>query len=77
MDIQTFVKHFAAQFDETSPEDITAKTVFRSLEEWSSMTALSVIAFIDEEYQVTITGDDIRSSQTVEDIFNKVVEKTA
>lgn len=77
MDIQTFVKHFAAQFDETDSKDITAQTAFRSLEEWSSMVALSVIAFVDEEYQTTITGDDIRGALTVEDIFNKVVEKKA
>ena len=30
---------------------------------------------IDEEFDVTIKGDDMRASVTVEDLYNKVVEK--
>lgn len=44
----------------------TSETKFKELEEWSSLTALSVIAMIDEEYDVKIKGDDVRNSQTVQ-----------
>lgn len=77
MDINSFVKHFAAQFDETEPETITSNTEFRSIEEWSSMLALSIIAMVDEEYNTIITGEDIRNSKTVADIFAKVSAKVA
>ena len=37
-----------------------------------SWTALSVIAMIDEEYDVKIKGDDVRNSQTVNDLYEIV-----
>lgn len=72
MDLEKFVENFASQFDETDLNEITAQTEFKSLEEWSSLLALSVIAMVDEEYDVQIKGDDIRSADTVEDLFNIV-----
>ena len=30
---------------------------------------------IDEEYDVTIKGDDIRSAKTIEDLYNTVKER--
>jgi len=75
MDLNEFVKNFAAQFDDTSAEEFRADTVFHDIDEWSSMTALGIIGMVDEEYGVTITGDDIRSSETIEDLFNKVKAK--
>lgn len=75
MDIKNFVENFAAQFDETDPSEITAATCFHDLEEWSSLTALSVIAMVDEEYDVTLKGNDINEATTVEDLFNTVKSK--
>lgn len=75
MDINSFVTNFANQFDETDPAEITATTEFKSLEEWSSLTALSIIGMVDEEYDVTLKGADISSATTVEDLFNIVKTK--
>ncbi len=75
MDLNEFVKNFAAQFDDTPAEEFKEDTVFHDIDEWSSMTALGIIGMVDEEYGVTITGDDIRSSETIEDLFNKVKAK--
>jgi acyl carrier protein len=69
MDISAFVKNFALQFDETDPELISADTEFKNLDEWSSLTALSVISMVDEEYDVTLTGNDIKSSDKVIDLY--------
>lgn len=51
------------------------ETKFRKLEEWSSIVALSVIAMIDEEYDVQIKGDEMRSANTIADLFNIVKSK--
>lgn len=75
MEIKEFVENFANQFDETDPSEITASTNFRDLEEWSSLTALSIIAMVDEEYDVTLKGDDIKNANTVEDLYNTVKAK--
>ncbi len=72
MELEKFIENFAEQFDETDASEITASTNYHDLEEWSSLVALSVIAMVDEEYDVTLKGDDIRNSKTVEDLFNLV-----
>ena len=73
--LNEFVELFAEQFDETDASEIQASTVFHDLDEYSSLIALSIIAMVDEEFDVTIKGDDMRASVTVEDLYNKVVDK--
>ena len=75
MELKEFIENFADQFDDTDPSEIKADTVFKELDEWSSLIALSVIAMVDEEYDVTLKGDDIRNSNTVDDLFNTVSAK--
>ena len=72
MNLEQFIENFADLFDETDPDTINATTQFKDVEEWSSLLALSVIAMIDEEYDVEFRGDDIRGSNTVEDLYNIV-----
>ena len=75
MEIKNFIENFVQQFEDTDASEIKAETVFKELDEWSSLIALSVIAMVDEEYKVTIKGEDIRNSTTVEDLFNAVKAK--
>lgn len=75
MEINEFIEKFAEQFDDTDASAITASTAFKELDEWSSLIALSIIAMADEEYDVTLKGDDIRNATTVEDLFNTVKAK--
>ena len=74
MDLNDFVGKFAEQFDETDASEFKPDTEFRTLVDWSSMTALSIIAMVDDEYGVTIKGDDIRKSTIIEDLFNIIKE---
>lgn len=76
MELKDFIENFAAQFDDTDASEIKAETVFKELEEWSSLTALSVIAMVDEEYEVKVKGDDIRNAQTVNDLFDLVKSRS-
>ena len=75
MEINEFVLNLANQFEDTDASEITNKTAFKSLEEWSSLTALTIIAMCDEVYSVKVTGDDIRNSETVEDLFELIKSK--
>ena len=73
--LDEFVALFAEQFDDTDPSEIKAETVFHDLDEWSSLIGLSVIAMIDEEFEVAVNADDMVSSVTVEDLYKKVQAK--
>lgn len=64
-----FTKNFAEQFEDLDQSAITIETSFRDIEGYSSLVALSIIAMVDEEYNVKIKGDDIRKSKTVEDLY--------
>lgn len=75
MELDDFIVKFAEQFDDTDPAEIKADTLFHNLEEWSSLIALSVIAMVDEEYDVALKGDDVKSAKTVEDLYNTVKVK--
>jgi acyl carrier protein len=75
MELKSFVDNFAAQFEDTAPSEFIPETKFKELDEWSSLTALSIIAMVDEEYDVTLKGDDIRNAQSIEDVFNAVKSK--
>jgi len=73
MEINDFIRNFASQFEDTDASMFMAQTRFREeLEEWDSLKALSIIAMVDDEYKVIIKGDDIRNSNTIEDLFNIV-----
>ncbi len=75
MELNDFIVKFAEQFEETVPEEIQATTVFKELDEWSSLVALSILAMVDEEYDVALKGDDIKNATTVQDLYNTVVAK--
>lgn len=73
--LEEFVALFAEQFDDTDPSEITATTVFHDLDEYSSLIGLSLIAMVDEEFDVALKGDDVKDSVTVEDLYNRVISK--
>jgi acyl carrier protein len=75
MEISIFLQSFIDILDDTDVTLIQAETVFRDLEEWDSLTALSLIAMADEEYSVKLTGDDIKSSNTLQDVFEIIKTK--
>lgn len=75
MEIKEFIQNFADQFDETDASAFTPETVFHDLDEWSSLVGLSLIAMIDDEYDVTIKGDELRAAKTINDVFELVKSK--
>ncbi len=75
MELNEFVAHFAEQFEETDASVFTPETKFRALEEWSSLLALSIIAMIDEEYDVTLKGAEMKAANTILELFEIVKAK--
>lgn len=73
--LEEFVALFAEQFDDTDASEIKASTAFHNLDEWSSLIGLSIIAMVDEEFNVSLKGDDVKNSVTVEDLYNRVKAK--
>ena len=70
MEIKDFIEHLAEQFEEVDPQEFNAETKFKEFDEYSSLTALSIIAMVDDEYGITLKGDDIRQATTVQELFD-------
>lgn len=75
MEIKKFIENFAEQFDDADASGFNAETVFHDLDEYSSLIALSIIAMIDEEYGVTLNGNEMKAAVTIQDLFNIVQAK--
>lgn len=74
MELKEFIENLAEQFDDTDITEIQPETEYQELDEWSSLTAMSIIAMVKTQYGKTITGREIRKCQTVEELFNLVTE---
>ena len=75
MNIETFIQQFIELLEEPDAAQITASTKFHDIDEYSSLLALTIIAMVDEEYDVILKGEDLRNAQTIEDLFNIVKER--
>lgn len=75
MDLKTFVTDFADQFDETEPEEFTPETIYRDLDEWSSLNGLAILNMIDKKYGVKLNASDIKGTTTIADVYNLIVSK--
>ncbi len=72
MSKEDFVQAFAELLEN---EDISVNTIFRELDEWDSLAALSTISTIDDEFGITINNKDLRSIETVGELYDLVVSR--
>lgn len=72
MVLKDFFANFAEVLDLDDDNSLSENTEFKNLEEWSSLSALGLMAMIDEQYGVSLTAADIRGSKTIGDIIEKI-----
>ena len=70
MDIKEFIEKFAEAVEVEDVSVLSASTEFRTLDEWSSLAYLSVIALLDEEFDVQIEMADFKKLNTIQEIFD-------
>jgi acyl carrier protein len=68
--IEEFVKNIEAAIEEIEPGSLAPETSFKELQHWSSMQALILMAMFETEYNVSVTGNQLRNCNTVQDLFN-------
>lgn len=75
MEIKEFIEKFAEIFDDTDAATLTPETKFRERDEWSSLSALGVIALADEEFDVELSGNEMRQANTIQELFDLITNK--
>lgn len=75
MEMQEFIKNFGNQFDDTDVSEFTPETKFRELEEWSSLNALAVLNMIGKKYGIILKPDEMKTANTIQELFDLVNSK--
>lgn len=71
--MEKFIEKFAETIEREG--EIKMEDEFRNYEEWSSLTFLSVIVMMDEEYNVQIDQEEFKKLKTVQDLYNASIQK--
>jgi len=71
MEVTVFIEKFAEALD-VEPSVLNENTEFRELDVWDSMVYLSVIAMLDEEYNIQIENAEFKNLKTIGDIINYI-----
>lgn len=73
MERNTFIKQLSKICD-VNVKDLQPLTMLESLESWDSMAAVSFLVMAKTEYGLSLSGPQMLSVRTVEDLWNLILE---
>lgn len=73
--VQELIEKIEAEIEELPRGVLQPDTNYRQLPEWSSMHALIVLALAETEYNVALSGEDLRSCSTVTDLQQLITSR--
>ncbi len=73
--IEDFITKLKEEFEDVPSDSLHANTNYREIENWGSMHALIIIALVDTEWDVSLTGSDLKATNTIQELFDVVVSK--
>ena len=60
---------------EVEPEEITMDTVFRDMDDFSSLVGFSLIVMMEDEYDTKVSVDEFMDCVTIEYLYKKCVKE--
>ena len=72
MTLEEFVEKVQDELQDTPADQVTADTNYKELDEWGSLTSLSLITMIEDEYDKLITGADVRAQNSIKELWEYV-----
>ena len=73
--MKDFIENFKEILDEPEEINLSPGTTFKDIDEWDSLTNLSLMAMVDSDYNVKLNADEINNSDTLLDLFNLIKSK--
>lgn len=70
-----FTTKLELEFEDIASGTLLPTTDYRTIKGWSSMHALIVIAFLDANFDVLLSGTELKHTQTINDLYNLVLQK--
>lgn len=62
---------------EIEDREINFTDTFRNFNEWDSLSRLSLIAMLDDEYEVEIEEETFKTLITLRDLYNEVIKRSS
>jgi len=75
MNQNKFLDNFKEALELQHERLVTLNDTFKELDEWDSLASLSLIAMLDEEYEVELESEDLDKLTTVEELYLFVKSK--
>lgn len=72
MSIQVLISRIQSEIDELNLESLSPETAFLEIEGWNSLYGLILMALVSTEYNVDLTGKQIQSIRTVQDLYDVI-----
>lgn len=73
--LEEFTRELEKEFDDITPNTLTPNKNYREIPNFSSMYALIIIAFVDSKCDILLNGQDLKSTQTVKDLYDLIQYK--
>lgn len=77
MTIEQFIEDFENAVEDVEPGSLSANTAFKSIEQWDSLSVLTLIAMVDADYDVRLKAKELKQVDTLSDLFYVVESKRA
>lgn len=75
MEVIEFVRKLENEFEELEKGTLSPEMNIKDIPDFSSMHALILIAFVDSEFDIILTGDDLKSVQTIQELYDLILQK--
>jgi acyl carrier protein len=75
MKINDFIHIIEQEFEDIKPGTLKPDSNFRDKFEFTSVNALVMMSLINVEYDVSLTADELRKCQTINDLFEMIKSK--
>ena len=75
MTIEEVLTLFNKVLNEDGSDPVTIETDFKDSDNWSSLTAFTIVTELEKKYGIQLRGIEIRRCTTVEDLFELISTK--
>ena len=73
MNKDEFIENVRQQFVDAEELTLTMDSQFRNFETYDSLTGMTIMVMLEDEYSVNISDSDFSSKKTVNDLYEYVL----
>jgi acyl carrier protein len=73
--LEEFVQQLESELEDLPKGTLQPDTIYHEMDNWNSMYALLVIAFVDANFNVMLNANDLRNTKTVRQLYELVASR--